>query len=235
MPASLSAAELARLTQDAARGEPGAQAALAQRLLDGDGVERDAPRALHLFLQAAAQQHAMAANMAGRCLENGWGTPVDLPRATALYLQAAEAGLDVGMYNYANQLASGRAIPQDHRKALGWYSQAASLGHFKSMTKAGRYFEDGLVVPRDLGQALSSYRQAAEGGDFRGQFCYAGLLAAQGRTGEALQWLRKVPATATPKYLAEAGALLLQSPHEAIRAIGQDYSKAAKVASSRSP
>ncbi|MEO7548473.1 MAG: tetratricopeptide repeat protein [Ramlibacter sp.] len=234
MRAPPSSADLAQITRDAARGEPQAQATLAQWLLDGHSVDRDAPRALHLFLQAAGQQHAMAANMAGRCLENGWGTAVDLPRATALYLQAAQAGLDVGMYNYGNQLASGKAVAQDHRKALSWYSQAASLGHFKSMTKAGRYFEDGLVVPQDLGQALSSYRQAAEGGDFRGQFCYAGMLAAQGRIDEALQWLRRVPETATPKYLAEAAAVLLQSPNEAIRAIGTDYSNAAKVASSRS-
>jgi len=218
-----------------------AQAVAGQWMLNGHGCERDPAIALHWFLAAAVQKHAMAANMAGRCYENGWGTPPDLARAVPLYRQAAELGLDAGMYNYANQLASGKAVEQDHRKALGWYSEAASLGHAKSMTKAGRYFEDGLVVEKNLELAFNSYRQAAEGGDFRGQFCYAGMLAARGRKAEALQWLRKVPETATAKYLKEAGALLLESPDEDIRAIGRQMldaavpqSNAANVASSKS-
>ncbi|MEP6791471.1 MAG: tetratricopeptide repeat protein [Ramlibacter sp.] len=206
-----------------------AQAVAGQWMLNGHGCERDPAVALHWFLAAAAQKHAMAANMAGRCYENGWGTPPDLAKAVPLYHQAAELGLDAGMYNYANQLASGKAIAQDHGKALGWYSQAASLGHAKSMTKAGRYFEDGLVVEKNLELAFDSYRQAAEGGDFRGQFCYAGMLAARGCTEEALGWLRKVPATATPKYLAEAGALLVKSPNDAIRAIGTEMLEKARA------
>ena len=218
-----------------------AQAVAGQWMLDGHGCERDPTIALHWFLAAAAQNHAMGANMAGRCYENGWGTPPDLAKAVPLYRQAAELGLDAGMYNYANQLASGKALAQDHRKALGWYSEAASLGHAKSMTKAGRYFEDGLVVEKNLELAFSSYRQAAEGGDFRGQFCYAGMLAARGRKAEALQWLRKVPQTATANYLREAGTALVESPDGDIRAIGREMldlaasqSNAAKVASSRS-
>ena len=218
-------------------GHADAQTVAGQWLLDGHGCERDPAVALHWFLAAAAQKHAMGANMAGRCYENGWGTPPDLAKAVPLYKQAAEAGLDAGMYNYANQLASGKAVPQDHRKALGWYSEAASRGHAKSMAKAGRYFEDGVVVEKNLELAFNSYRQAAEGGDFRGQFSYAGMLAARGRKEEALQWLRKVLETATPKYLAQAGALLAESPDERIRAIGgrmTAQSNAAKVASSRS-
>lgn len=235
---------LADLKRAAELGHAEAQAVLGQWLLDGRGGARDAELAFAWFLKAAGQKHPMAINMAGRCLENGWGTAVDLVRAAGLYRQAAEAGLDAGMYNWANQLASGRAVAQDHRKALGWYSQAASLGHAKSMTKAGRYFEDGVVVPKDAGLAFSSYRQAAEGGDFRGQFCYAGMLAERGQLQEALQWLRKVPATATPGFLAQAGQALLDSPHDTIRAVGQemiekaagnaDYSNAAKLASSKS-
>lgn len=257
LPSVATAQDLARLTPDqwkaAASAEPrqamawmrsaarlgnaDAQAIAGQWLLDGRGCERDPAVALYWFLAAAAQQHAIAANMAGRCYENGWGTPPDLAKAVPLYKQAAELGLDVGMYNYANQLASGKATPQDHRKALGWYSQAADRGHAKSMAKAGRYFEDGLVVEKNLELAFNSYRLAAEGGDFRGQFSYAGMLAARGRREEALQWLRKVLETATPKYLAEAGALLAQSPDERIRAIGGQMtaqSNAAKVASSKS-
>ncbi len=212
---------LAWMRAAAGLGHAPAQLVLGQWLLDGHGSAPDAPMARQWFLKAARQGDAMAMNMAGRCHENGWGGPVDLEQAVYWYRQAAEAGLDAGMYNYANQLASGKAVPQDHGQALGWYRRAASLGHAKSMTKAGRYFEDGLVVPRDPAMAFAAYRGAAQGGDFRGQFCYAGMLAAQGEVQHALAWLRKVPETATPGFLAEAGQALLASPHVQVQQIGR--------------
>ena len=212
---------LAWMRAAALLGHAQAQAVLGQWMLNGHGAPRNAEEALQWFLKAAGQKHAMGMNMAGRCYENGWGTKINLEQALYWFRQAAELGLDVGMYNYANQLAAGKSIAQDHVKALGWYSQAASQGHAKSMTKAGRYFERGIVVTRDLAKALSCYRQGAEGGDFRGQFCYAGMLAAQGNVAEALVWLRKVPETATAAYMREAGQLLLDSPSEEVRQIGQ--------------
>lgn len=209
--------------QAAARlGHGEAQVVLGQWLLDGQGGPRDAAQALQWFLKAAGQQHAMGLNMAGRCYENAWGTDTDLARAVQMYEKSATLGLDAGMYNYANQLASGKAIEQDHHRALAFYSKAARLGHAKSMTKAGRYLEDGIVVEKNLPMALSFYKLGAEGGDFRGQFCYAGMLAAQGDDEEALYWLRKVPETATPAYLAEAGNMLKESPKEAYRKMGID-------------
>ena len=47
------------------------------------------------------------------------------------------------------------------------------------------------------------------------------MLAEDGRHEQALHWLAKVPETATPRYLEQAGTLLLQSPHDAIRAVGE--------------
>lgn len=202
-------------------GSHEAQAVLGQWLLDGRGVPRNPAEALKCFLKAGFQGHAMGMNMAGRCLENGWGTEIDLPAAAMWYRKAAQKGLDAGMYNYANQLAEGKSLPQDHAAALQWYRQAADLNHAKSMTKIGRYYEDGLVVEKDPEAAFFCYQQGAEGGDFRGQFNYAGMLAARGRMDEALAWLRKVPLTATPAYRQKVGTLLRDSPHADFRAIGE--------------
>lgn len=210
------------MTAAARLGHAEAQTVLGQWLLDGHGVTRNPDSAYAWFRRAADQGHAMAMNMAGRCCENGWGTEVDLPAAVRWFRLAAGKGLDAGLYNLANQLASGRAIAQDHAEALALYRRAAALGHIKSMGKVGRYFEDGLVVEKDLEQAFHCYRLGAEGGDFRAQFSHAGMLAAQGRNDEALAWLRKVPLTATPAYLAEVGALLAGSSDPAFRAVGQE-------------
>ncbi|MBX3657160.1 MAG: sel1 repeat family protein [Ramlibacter sp.] len=215
--------QMARRLRDAAlQGDPEAQALLGQWLLDGRDGAPDQEQAFRWFLKAAAQQHAMGMNMVGRCHENGWGTPVDFFAAANWYRQAARTGLDAAMYNYANLLQSGKGVALDHAAAVALYRDAADQGHAKSMTKIGRYYEDGLVLEQDADAAFFCYQQAAQGGDFRGMFCYAGLLAAQGQVEQALQWLHKVPETATPGFMAEAGRLLLDSPHEAVRAVGHD-------------
>ena len=215
-------ADAARWVAAAARlGSLEAQTVYGQWLLEGRGVERHQTEAFKWFLKAAFQGHAMAMNMTGRCLENGWGTPIELPAAAMWYRKAAHKGLMEGMYNHANQLAAGKSVPQDHAEALAWYRKAADLNHAKSMTKIGRFYEDGLVVERDEEAAFFCYQQGAEGGDFRGQFSYAGMLAGRGRIGEALAWLRKVPMTATPAFMQEAGLVLKNSTHAEVRAMGE--------------
>jgi uncharacterized protein len=228
------AAVLAAAPQQAARwmqaaatlGHSGAQATLGQWLLDGHGLERNPAEALAWFIKAARLGHPMGMNMAGRCCEMGWGTRQNFETAANWYRQAAHKDLPAAMYNFANLLAAGKGLAQDHANALAWYKQAADLGYAKAMTKIGKYYEDGLLVEKDLEAAFFCYREGAEGGDFRGQFCYAGMLAARGNTAEALLWLRKVPLTATPAYMQEAGQLLSQSPHPEFRQIGEQMLQA---------
>lgn len=205
-------------------GHTEAQAVLGQWLLDGHGVERDAREALHWFLCAAQRDDAMAANMAGRCHEQGWGTAVDAEKAAHWYRQALRlAALPQAQYNLANLMAAGQGVGRDAAQAFALYRQAADQGYAKAFAKLGRYHEDGEVVPRDAAAAFDCYRRGAEGGDFRGQFSYAGMLAAQGRTDEAIGWLEKAMQTATPRYLRQAGELLLQAPDERVRAIGERW------------
>jgi TPR repeat protein len=206
-------------------GHADAQAILGQWLLDGRGLACNRVDALAWFLKAAAQGQSMGMNMAGRCFENGWGVVADNFVAANWYRQAADQGLDAGMYNYANLLAAGKGVRQDSAAALGWYRKAAAQGHAKSMTKIGHFYEDGRVVAQDTAAAMQWFEGGARGGDFRGQFNYAGMLAVAGRMEEALQWLQKVPLTATPGFKQLAGAQLLQSPHSAFRDVGQTMLK----------
>lgn len=202
-------------------GHAEAQATLGQWLLDGRGLARDAAQALHWFHCAAQLGHVMAMNMTGRCHEQGWGTPEDAGKAAHWYRQAARLGLPPAQYNLANLLAAGRGVKRDPAQAFALYRQAADQGYAKAFAKLGRFHEDGAVVPRDDDAAFACYRRGAEGGDFRGQFCYAGMLAARGRVADALAWLAKVPETATPRYLREAGELLRRSPLAAVREAGE--------------
>ncbi|WP_138515010.1 tetratricopeptide repeat protein [Rhodoferax bucti] len=202
-------------------GHGDAQSILGQWLLDGHGVERNPQEALGWFLKAGKQGHIVGINMAGRCFENGWGTPPDAFAAVNWYRQAAHKGLEAGMYNYANMLATGRGVRKDPTAALEWYRRAARLGHAKSMTKIGHFYEDGRVVRRDVEAAFTWFEKGAHGGDFRGQFNYASMLAARGQLQQALEWLKKVPLTATPGYKRLAGEQLVQSPTPEFQAVGR--------------
>jgi TPR repeat protein len=202
-------------------GHGDAQAVLGQWLLDGHGLTRNPQEALGWFLKAGTQGHVIGMNMAGRCFENGWGTEPDTFAAANWYRQAAHQGLEAGMYNYANLLATGQGVRKDQTAALEWYRRAARKGHAKSMTKIGHFYEDGRVVRRDAEQAFSWFEKGAMGGDFRGQFNYASMLAERGRMVEALEWLHKVPLTATVGYKRLAGEKLLLSPNPDFQAVGR--------------
>ena len=226
-PAELSArlaAEPAVFVREAAEaGLAEAQAAYGQMLLDGAGVAAEPRAAFGWFSKAAGQGHLMAVNMVGRCYDLGWGVPVDKAAAARWFRAAAEGGLEWGMYNYATSLTLGEGVAEDRPAALTWFRRAAALGNAKAMNYIGSFHEDGWVVARDLDQARFWYHGAADGGDFRGQFNLARLLADEGRIEEAVGWLRRVPQTATPAFLAKAATWLRPSPHKPLQGVAESY------------
>jgi TPR repeat protein len=204
--------ERARFIRVAAEaGIAEAQAVYGQMLLDGAGVPVDQRAALGWFKRAAAQHHAMAINMVGRCYDLGWGTPVMKERAVTCFRIAAEMGLDWAMYNYATLLALGEGVAEDKPAALAWLTRAAALGNAKAVNFVGSFHEDGWVVPRDIDKAAECYARAAEGGDFRGCFNHARMLGLAGKVDEALVWLARAGESATAAFLDKAEAWLRRS------------------------
>jgi TPR repeat protein len=190
-------------------------------LLDGLHVTGDARAGFGWFLKAAAQGHLMGLNMVGRCYDLGWGVRVDKARAAECYRAAAERGLDWAMYNYATLLALGHGVAEDKASALAWFNKAAKLGNAKAMNFVGSFHEVGWVVACDLSKAATYYARAAEGGDFRGAFNHARMLGDKGRAEEALTWIERAGATATPAFVEKAAAFLDASPVPAFRARGR--------------
>ena len=204
----------------AVAGVAEAQAVFGQMLLDGTGVAKDEVAALGWFVRAAAQHHLMAINMVGRCYDLGWGTAPDKRRAAECYRIAAERGLEWGMYNYATLLALGDGVAEDKPAALDWFGKAAALGNAKAINFVGSFHEDGWVVPRDMKKAARLYARAAEGGDFRGAFNHARMLGAAGRIEEAIGWLKRAGAGATPAFIDKASAWLEAADVPAFRKRG---------------
>jgi len=200
-----------------------AQAIYGQMLLDGAGLPADPREAVRWFNRAARQGHLMAINMMGRCYDLGWGVAVDKVRAAEWFKVASDRGLDWGIYNYATALALGAGVPEDKPAALALFRLAAAMGNAKAINFVGSFHEDGWVVERDMAEAARCYALAAEGGDFRGQFNHARMLADAGRIDEALDWLAKVPETATDAFLAKARSWLASAPVAELRAAAEGF------------
>jgi len=201
----------------------GAEAGVAEAQAVWGQMELDAGRAVEAFAwfgKAAAQGHLMALNMVGRCYDLGWGVAVDKARAAECFRIAAEGDLEWGMYNYATALTLGAGVPEDKHAALGWFRKAAALGNAKAINYLGSFYEDGWVVAKDMAAAAGFYDRAAAGGDFRGQFNHARMLAAEGRTEEALLWIRRSAATATPAFREKAARWLREGGIPALRESG---------------
>lgn len=201
----------------AERGVREAQAMYGQILLDGKLVQRNPTFALHWFERAAVAGDVMAINMVGRCLDQGWGVAASPELAEPWFRKAAERGSDWGMYNLATLLTLGRGVPEDKHEALHWLRKASELGHAKSMNLLGGFYEDGWIVKQDMAAAHDFYLGSAIAGDFRGQFNYARMLVREGRIGDALAWLQKVPETATPAFIAKMKHFLQAMPIPALQ------------------
>jgi hypothetical protein len=193
-------ARAALIREAAEAGLADAQALYGQMLLDGVELAKDARAGFGWFMRAAAQGHAMALNMVGRCLDLGWGVRVDKPRAAECYRAAAVRGLPEAQYNYATLLALGDGVAEDKAAALAWLRRAAAAGFAKAENFVGSFHEDGWATPRDLLAAAQCYKRAADGGDFRGCFNHARMLVDKGRVREALPWIARAAALGHARF-----------------------------------
>lgn len=208
-----------------------AQLLLGQLLLDRADHGPAAIEAVRCFSNAATAGHAMGMNMLGRCFEHGWGVSADKAQAVGWYEAAAGRRLDWGMYNLATLLALGDGVQRDLVRALDLFRRAAALGHAKSMNMIGSFHEDGWGVEADAREAAAWYKQAAEGGDFRGQFNHARMLIEAGRVDAGIGWLRRVPRTATPRFLAQVRAWLEAREDPKLRELALDRADDLRYAS----
>lgn len=199
-------------------GFPEAQTLLGQMLLDR--IPKPAPGIAYGWITAAAAaNHPPAINLMGRCLEYGWDVAADPVAAIACYRRAADAGYDWAEFNLGCALLYGIGTARDRPAAFDCFTRAAARGLAKAHNMLGRFHEQGWDRPALRHKAATHYRFAADGGDFRGQFNLASLLHGQGRTPEALTWLRRAIATGSPDFLAETHDLLRNNDDPALRTI----------------
>lgn len=125
---SPSRAGVARLREDALRGDAQAQYDLAVALDCGCGLPRDRDEAGQWLGKAAERGHVGAQSALGWKYMTGEGMRRDDARAYAWLRQAAERGNTAAQNNLGVLYAQGRGVVADPAQAESWFRRAAEKG-----------------------------------------------------------------------------------------------------------
>ncbi|KAJ3022862.1 hypothetical protein HKX48_005063 [Thoreauomyces humboldtii] len=142
---------------------------LAQSYQHGtDGVQKDVPSALRLYLEAAIQGDAAARAAAGDILYHGdVGVPRDRVRAFTLFAQCAKEGWAPSFHALAECYRTGYGSPDEKPNetlAHLYYSEAVQQGCMTSATKLGNMIWSGEGCTKDRARAVELYEMAADRG-----------------------------------------------------------------------
>ena len=134
----------------------------ANRLLLGEGCEKDPDTAFSLLLTLTVDGFTPAINSVGWCYDQGQGVPQDDKKTVEWYTKAAEQGYANAQNNLGVCYKRGQGVPQDYKKAVEWYTKAAEQGHARAQTNLGCCYEAGYGVPQDYKKAAEWYTKAGK-------------------------------------------------------------------------
>ena len=184
--------------------EQGHEAAMVQLAASYRTAFTDDPRpeqARHWYERAVEAGSAEAPVALGYMVRSGEFGGASAAQAAAYFKLGAERGSGNGMANLAHAYLTGNGLEQNFDAARRWYVRAAALAAPGSFVGLGHVHETGLGVPADVGEAMVWYRRGAEAGFSRPTLRLVRLLLAQGREGEASDWLERVLAAGTAEAL----------------------------------
>ncbi len=147
------------------QGKPGAQFALGNLYLNGQGVSQDRGQAAIWFRKAALQGVPEAQFNLGLVYAIGEGTPQDYSEAAFWFRKAAEQGDASAQENLGTLYWDGRGVPQDYSQATVWWRKAAEQGNAAAQSKLGSAYGLGKGVSQDKSNAVVWFRKAADQGD----------------------------------------------------------------------
>lgn len=188
---------LKELKQFAGKGDPKACFELAGRYFEGDGVEKDAAKALALYEQAAKGGVGDASFRLGKIYHDGLGVEPSYAKAMDYYLAAAKAGVPEAQYNIGAMLASGRGVKRDYVEGLAWLIVATKAGAHGSGEK--RLRERLAEQPADIAAAERHAKELEV--ELKGGSIAAATKAAEAKPGGPPPPVVAPPPLATPPSL----------------------------------
>merc|ERR1711971_950618 len=108
----------------------------------GDGVPKDAKKALKFFTAAADVGQPEANCSLGLMYGMGDGVPKDPKKALKFFTAAADAGLPDANFNLGLMYGMGDGVPKDPKKAMDFFTVAADAGHPDADRMLGLMYEE---------------------------------------------------------------------------------------------
>jgi uncharacterized protein len=135
----------------------------ARRLYFGDGVQRNLPAALSLYLEAAALGDPEAQYIAGGMYFKGRGTVIDREKAFSYLYRAAKNGKSssVSQKIIAQSFLAGESVPKNFEEAIRWYTMAAENGDSEAKNELAFIYFTGNGVKKDYKKAYTLFQEAA--------------------------------------------------------------------------
>ncbi|WP_426043079.1 tetratricopeptide repeat protein [Brevundimonas sp. TWP2-3-4b1] len=199
---------LARLEQEAAGGDVGAQYNLGRIYYTGfNDAPRDDVRARGYFQQAASAGHAPSQASYGYFLTEGIGGPANPGEGQRWLRQAADAGNSFGQAQYGLSLAV-----EDQEQAARYLIPAAAAGEVQAQAMLGTFYAMGAGVERDDAKAVDYLKAASDQGEMGSTGLLAGMyLTDRGGThAEGVRLLRQAAEAGDRTSMANYGFLLVQ-------------------------
>ncbi len=191
----VSAAEIARLQNDAQSGDATAEIKLGKAYEDGNGVPQSDNLAVKWYRVAAEQGNSTAQNSLGLMFRLGRGVEQDKLEAVSWYKKAAKQENSNAMFNLGAAYYNGDGVTSNELTAYAWFLLAQNLHnqsaidavkHMKeeagilepdALEKIGDMYQKGDDLPRSSAKAIDWYRRAAPNGSARLQMKLAILLS----------------------------------------------------------
>jgi uncharacterized protein len=222
--------EFALLLKKAEAQETEAQFQLGLRYKNGEGVPKDATRALEWFQKAAAQENAGAQFLLGSMYNDGDSVAVDTAKAVEWFQKAAANGHAFAHHTLGLMYQYGQGVTKDIPKAIDWYQKAALLkddfSKSSSLTNLGLIYRYGTGVPKDAAKAIGWFQKASVLGDSEAQM-HLGMMTLFGEGGakdavSAAVWFQKAAEVGNVGAQGFLGSMYLNGdgvPKDAVKAV----------------
>lgn len=137
---------------------------LGKMLLNGDGVEKDIPKAIEWLKQAAVEENEFAEYALGRLYLKGEEVEKDVFAAEEYLLKSASRGNKYAAYLLGKEYLRGENFGKDAANAEKYLLKAAEHGNKFAEYILGKEYLRGENFPKDVQKAIDYLKCAAEKG-----------------------------------------------------------------------
>ena len=160
---------VAELTKKAEDGDLRSQHDLGSRYLDGDGIPKDAAKAVEWYRKAAEHGAFASQHMLGQLYENGVGVNEDMSKAVEWYQKSALQGFARAQSSLGWAYWRGKGVQQDEEKAIEWWQKALVQGDGFALGALGSLYRSGKGVPKDEAKGMELIQKGVAQGDAMAQ------------------------------------------------------------------